>query len=92
MKRALVLLCALLLLCSCARSSVPTEAAVSAPPTIPQSRQLPENRTVRVCVTQMLADSPLAEQLRARVEAVDAGVAGQVLSHAYAKCHQRASR
>lgn len=69
MKRAIVLLCALLLLCACSRSAEPTEASVSAPPTIPQSQTLPENRTVRVCVTQMLADSALMEQLRARFEA-----------------------
>ncbi len=70
MKRAVVLLCVLLLLSACARRDVPAEAVVSAPPTIPQTqRSLPENRTVRVCVTEMLADSPLMEQLRARFEA-----------------------
>ena len=68
MKRALVLLCVLLLLCACARSDVPTEAAVSAPPTISQSHTLPVNRSVRVCVTEMLADSALMTQLRARFE------------------------
>lgn len=69
MKRALVLIFLLLVLCACSRGSVPTEAVVSAPPTIPQTQRLPENRTVRVCVTEMLADSPLIEQLRARFEA-----------------------
>ena len=71
MKRVIVLLCTLLLLlCACARRDVPAEAVVSAPPTIPQTQQrLPENRTVHVCVTEMLADSPVMELLRARFEA-----------------------
>ena len=69
MKRAFGLLCVLLFLCACARTDVPTEAVVSAPPTIPQTQTMPENRTVRVCVTEMLADSPVLEQLRARFEA-----------------------
>ena len=69
MKRALVLLCCLVFLCACSRSGASTEAVVSAPPTISQTRHLPENRTVRVCVTQMLADSSVMDALRARFEA-----------------------
>ena len=69
MKKAIVLLCLLLLLSACARADVPTEAVVSAPPTIPQSVSVPANRNVRVCVTEMLADSPVMEQLRTRFEA-----------------------
>ena len=69
MKKALVLLWLLVFLCACSRAEAPKEAAVSAPPTISQTQRLPENRTVRICVTETLADSPLTQQLRARFEA-----------------------
>lgn len=69
MKRALGLLCCLVFLCACSRTGASDEAVVSAPPTISQTQSLPENRTVRVCVTQMLADSLVTEALRARFEA-----------------------
>lgn len=69
MKKAFILLGLLLLLCACGRADVPAEAVVSVQPTIPQSQTLPENRIVRVCVTQMLADSPVMDLLRTQFEA-----------------------
>ena len=60
MKRvAGVLLIFLLLFCACGKAQQTEEPVLSAPPTIPSSVTLPTNRTLRIAVTDMLADSPM---------------------------------
>ncbi|MBQ7547164.1 MAG: hypothetical protein IJT41_09390 [Clostridia bacterium] len=68
MKRLSALLCAILFLCACGRVSVPTDVPITVMTTIPQTRSGPENRTVRVGVTQLLADSDLLLRLRRAFE------------------------
>ncbi len=68
MKRLSALLCAILFLCACGRVSAPTDAQITVMTTIPQTRSMPENRTVRVGVTQLLADSDLLQSLRRAFE------------------------
>lgn len=66
-KSILTLILLLLFLCACGREpEVPVDETV--PSTIPAADALPHNRTIHMAVTQMLADSPLLEQLRARFE------------------------
>ena len=69
MKKCFALLCVLLFLCACGRVGVPADADVSVMTTIPQTHSLPVNRTVRVGVTQLLADSDLLQTLRRTFEA-----------------------
>ncbi len=69
MKRLIFLLLAALfvLLCGCgAEADVPVQ--LSAPPTISEPDNTPANRTVRLCVTELLGDSPVIAQLRERFE------------------------
>jgi tungstate transport system substrate-binding protein len=69
MKRLLFLLltAALLTLCACgAKTETPVQ--LSAPPTISEPDNTPQDRTVRLCVTELLGDSPVIDRLRERFE------------------------
>lgn len=68
MKRLPALLCAILFLCACGRTGALTDAQITVMTTIPQTHSIPENRTVRVGVTQLLADSDLLLRLRRAFE------------------------
>ena len=64
MKRsAWLLIAAVLLLCSCGRARETAAPVLSAPPTISASETVPQNRDVHISVTEMLADSPMLEEL-----------------------------
>ena len=66
-KSALILTLCLLLLCGCGRQEA-VPVVVSAPPTVADSETLPANRTVRVAVTELLAQSDLLARLQVRFE------------------------
>lgn len=73
MKKLSALLCAFLLLCACARTERPAQVSASVPATVPTTEPVsahvpPENRTVRVGMTQMLADTGLMYLLRSAFE------------------------
>ena len=65
---ALALVCALFF-CACGRTAAPTDSPLQVMTTIPQTHTLPENRIVRVSVTQLLADSGLPQALQQAFEA-----------------------
>lgn len=66
MKRSFCILILLsLLLCACGRQEA-VPVMLSAPPTVADSETAPQNRTVRVAVAQLLADSDLVRQMEQR--------------------------
>ena len=66
---AAAFVCALLLLCAGSRADAPADISMSVLPTISEPDDRPENRTVRVCVTELLADTDLLYLLRRQFEA-----------------------
>ena len=66
-KCVLILTIVLLFLCACGRQEA-VPVVVSAPPTIAARETLPANRTVRVAVSELLAQSALLSRIQTRFE------------------------